>query len=74
MLDPQNAIEVLPHVRAYAFLELRTLPVAEPPAASTFSMSAALAYLLVAIVRTCLFDAFVFASIAACVLLASLLA
>ena len=77
LVDPElraYAIEVLPHVRAYAFLELRTLPVAEPPAASTFSMSAALAYLLVAIVRTCLFDAFVFASIAACVLLASLLA
>jgi hypothetical protein len=76
LVDPElraHAVAGLPHVRPYAFLELRPCPIDEPsPAAPAFRMSAALAYLLLAIVRTCAFDAVVFASVVACVLLANL--
>ena len=72
LVDPElraHAVAGLPRVRAYAFLELRDLPVDVPPG---FSASAAFAYLLVAIARTVAFDAVVFASVVACVLLANL--
>ena len=76
LVDPDLravAIEVLPRVRPYAFLELRTIAIDEVPAAApTLRASAVGAYLLVAIARTVAFDAVVFASIAACVLVANL--
>jgi hypothetical protein len=80
LVDPElraYAIELLPTVRPYAFLELRTLvvdiPVVPAPARTSYA-SAALAYLAVAIMRTLAFDAVVFVSIAVCVLLANLFA
>jgi hypothetical protein len=77
LVDPElraHAVAGLPRVRAYAFLERRPATVADVPApAPAFSASAALAYLLLAIARTAAFDAVVFASVFACVLLASLL-
>ncbi|HET7127816.1 MAG TPA: hypothetical protein VFJ93_01925 [Gaiellaceae bacterium] len=74
LVDPElraYAVAGLPHVRAFSFLELRDLPVDEAP--PSFRASAAFAYLLLAIMRTAAFDAVVFASVAACVLLASVL-
>lgn len=78
LVDPElraYAVAVLPTIRPFAFLELPPFPIDEPPAsAASFRVSAALAYLLVAIVRTFAFDAVVFLSVAACVLLANLFA
>ena len=76
LVDPElraHAVAGLPPVRAFAFLELRLLSIDEA-AAPSFRASAAVAYLLLAIVRTCVFDALVFASVVACVLLANLFA
>lgn len=78
LVDPElraDAVARLPPIYANAFLQLAT-PVA-PPAVerrSSVRLSAALAYLLLAIARTFLFDAVVFASIATCVLIANLIA
>ncbi len=78
LVDPDLralAIAVLPPVRPFAFLELQPLPIDAPStAAPSVRVSAVLTYLLVAIVRTCAFDAVVFASVAACVLFANLFA
>lgn len=76
LVDPElraYAVAGLPPVRPFSFLELRDLPVDDPPS-SSFRASAALAYLLVAVARTVAFDAVVFASVFACVLLANLFA
>jgi hypothetical protein len=78
LVDPElraYAVAVLPPIRPFAFLDLPPFPIDEPPtAAPSVRVSAVLAYLVVAIVRTCAFDAVVFASVAACVLLANLFA
>jgi hypothetical protein len=79
LVDPElraRAVAGLPRVQPYAFLELRPLPVVEEPPlrAPTFSISAAGAYLLLAIARTAAFDAVVFLGVFACVLLANLFA
>jgi hypothetical protein len=78
LVDPElraYAVARLPPVRPFSFLELRLLSIDEaPPAAPSFRASAAFAYLLLAIVRTFVFDALVFASVVACVLLANLFA
>ena len=78
LVDPQlraHAVSVLPPIRPFAFLELPPFPIDEPQtAAPSVRVSAVLAYLLVAIARTFVFDAFVFASVAVCVLLANLFA
>ena len=76
LVDPDlraYAVAVLPRVRPYAFLELSTVSIDQvPEAPPTLRASTVGAYLLVAIARTVVFDAAVFASVAACVLVASL--
>jgi hypothetical protein len=76
LVDPELralAVAVLPRVRPFEFLELRPLPPVEPVAAvQAFRLSAAVAYLAVAIVRTFAFDAVVLVIVAVCVLLAAL--
>ena len=74
LVDPDlraDAVARLPPIYVNAFLE-------GPPRAlekhASIRPTAALAYLAVAIVRTCVFDAILFASIATCVLLANLFA
>jgi len=77
LVDPDlraHAVAGLPRVHPYAFLELRSLPELRAESPPAFRASAVLAYLLVAIARTVAFDAVVFASVAACVLLANLFA
>jgi hypothetical protein len=76
LVDPDlrsRALASLPRVEAFEFLRLRevALPVARPEPAR---LAAALAYLLVALVRTCAFNLCVFASVALVVLLLNLLA
>lgn len=66
------ALAELPSVEPFEFLQLRDLPApAEPRAARRFT--AGLVYLVVAILRTCVFNACVFASVALVVLGLSLL-
>jgi hypothetical protein len=75
LVDPElraDAVARLPPIYVNAFLEVRALPVVEQR--PSFRPSAALVYLAVAIVRTCVFDAVLFASIATCVFLANLIA
>ena len=77
LVDPElrsYAVDLLPRVRPYAFLELPPVPVGVPVRSETpeFRVSAAFAYLLVAVMRMAAFDAVVFASVAACVLIANL--
>jgi hypothetical protein len=75
LVDPElreHALAVLPRVEPFEFLHLRDIPLQEH-ARKARRLAAALAYLLVAIVRTCAFDACVFASVTAVVLLLSLL-
>jgi hypothetical protein len=67
-----HALAALPPVEPFAFLELRDLPL-PVQARKTRRLGAALAYLVVAIVRTSMFDACVFASVALVVLLLNLL-
>ena len=77
LVDPDlraYAVAGLPRVQPYAFLELRSVPIDKRPAAPTVRASAVFAYLLLAIARTAAFDAVVFASVVACVLVANLLA
>jgi hypothetical protein len=77
LVDPElraYAVAVLPRIQPFAFLELPPLPIDKPSAAPSVRVSAVLAYLAVAIVRTCAFDVVVFVSVAACVLLANLFA
>ncbi len=76
LVDPElrsRALSALPRVEPFEFLRLRDVPVAvarpEPQ-----RLAAALAYLLVAIVRTCAFNACVFVSVALVVLLLNLVA
>lgn len=74
LVDPElraDAVARLPPIYVNSFLESRALPVER---VATIRPSAALAYLALAIVRTCVFDAVVFASVATCVLLASMIA
>jgi hypothetical protein len=75
LVDPDlraYALAALPSVRPFAFLELRPVSIPEPRAvAPAFHVSAALAYLALAIWRTVAFDAVVFAGVAAVVLIAS---
>jgi hypothetical protein len=77
LVDPElraRALAELPRMDAYAFLELPPLLLDEPAKAGLrVRPTAALAYLLVAIARTAVFDAVVFASVFACVLFVSLL-
>lgn len=79
LVDPElraNAVASLPPIYANAFLELRDLPVehrsSAPP--SIRPSAAVAAYLLLAVVRTVVFDATVFAAVFAAVLLANLFA
>jgi hypothetical protein len=74
LVDPElraDAVARLPPIYVNAFLEMRARPVERRP---SFRPSAALIYLAVAIVRTCVFDFVLFASVATCVLLANLIA
>jgi len=75
LVDPELralAVAVLPRVRPFEFLELRPLPPEPVAAGPAFRLSAVVAYLAVAIVRTFAFDAVVFVIVAVCVLLAAL--
>ena len=87
LVDPElraAAIARLPPIYVNAFLEVRPTPVVTlvaPPVALPVERreippraSAALAYLLVAVARTVVFEAAVFVAVVAIVLLASLLA
>jgi hypothetical protein len=78
LVDPElraDAVARLPPVYANAFLEFRPCPVEVPAvSAARFRPSAALAYLVLSIARTFVFDAIVFASVAMLVLLASVIA
>jgi hypothetical protein len=78
LVDPElraDAIARLPPIYVNAFLQFPAAPIRVVPAPkhSSPTVSATLAYLMVAIGRTLAFDALVFASIAALVLLANLL-
>jgi hypothetical protein len=73
LVDPDlraDALALLPRVEPFDFLRLRDLP--SPAAARPFV--AALAYVAVAVLRTCAFNAFVFASVVGLVLLLNRLA
>jgi hypothetical protein len=75
LVDPElraDAVGRLPPIYLNAFLEVRTVPVIDRR--PSVRPSAAIVYLAVAIVRTCAFDAVLFASVATCVLLANLIA
>jgi len=78
LVDPElraEAVARLPPVYVNAFLEFPRLPVAAPTVrAPGFRLSAALAYLALAIARTAAFDAVVFACVAVLVFLASVVA
>jgi hypothetical protein len=80
LVDPElraHAVASLPPIYVNAFLEVRPSPIAPSrPAArrQSVSPSAALAYLLVAIVRTLVFEVVVFAAVFAVVLLANVFA
>ena len=78
LIDPDlraYALRLCRPVRELGFLDLRPIQNQPSPAvASTFHISAALAYLALAIGRTIAFDAVVFACVAAVVLLTSLFA
>jgi hypothetical protein len=74
LVDPElraDAVARLPPIYVNAFLEVRPRPV-EPR--TSVRPSAALAYLLIALVRTAIFEAVVFAAIFIVVLLANLFA
>ena len=76
LVDPElraDAIARLPPIYVNAFLQFPSTPIRVVPSAARSSptVSAVLAYLIVAIGRTLAFDALVFASIAALVLLAN---
>jgi hypothetical protein len=74
LVDPDlraDAVAMLPPIYVNTFLEVRARPVERR---GSFRPSAALVYLALAIARTCLFDAVLFASVATCVLLANLIA
>ena len=74
LVDPElraDAVARLPPIYANAFLELRDSPVEQRP---SFSPSAVLAYLALAVVRTAVFEVAVFAAVFAAVLLANLFA
>jgi hypothetical protein len=73
LVDPElraRAVGDLPHVEPFDFLRLRDLPV-EPPREARPAL-AALAYVAVALLRTCAFDAVVFAAVTCIVLVLSL--
>ena len=75
LVDPElraDAVARLPPIYVNAFLEVRPHPVEHRMASGR--PSAALAYLLVAVVRTALFEVVVFAAVFAVVLLANLFA
>lgn len=79
LIDPElraDAVASLPPIYVNAFLEVRprVLPQPSERRASSTRTSAALAYLLVAVVRTLVFEAVVFAAVFAVVLLANLFA
>jgi hypothetical protein len=75
LIDPElraEAVARLPPIYANAFLEFRPRPVeVSALSAPRFRPRAALAYLVLSIARTVVFDAIVFASVAVLVLLAS---
>jgi hypothetical protein len=75
LIDPElraEAVARLPPIYVNAFLEFRPGPVeVSALSAPRFRPSAALAYLVLSIARTVVFDAIVFASVAVLVLLAS---
>ena len=74
LVDPDlraDAVARLPPIYVNAFLEAPLRPVERR---ASVRPSAALTYLALAIARTCVFDALLFASVATCVLLASLIA
>jgi hypothetical protein len=75
LVDPElraDAVGRLPPIYVNAFLEVRAAPIVDRR--TSVRPSAALVYLAAAIVRTCVFDAVLFASVATCVLLANLIA
>ena len=80
LVDPElraHAVASLPPIYVNAFLEVR--PSASPPPRPverrrSVSPSAALAYLLIAVVRTLLFEVVVFAAVFAVVLIANVFA
>lgn len=69
LVDPdlrEAALARLPRVEPFDFLRLRDLP---PPSAAARPLAAAAVYFALAVLRTCAFNAFVFASVFALVLL-----
>jgi hypothetical protein len=78
LVDPElraDGVARLPPIYVNAFLEVRARPVELPVVGrQSFRPSAVLVYLALAIVRTCVFDAVLFASVVTCVLLANLIA
>jgi hypothetical protein len=74
LVDPElraMAVASLPPIYVNAFLDVRARPTERRP---SFSPAAALAYLLLAVVRTAVFEVAVFLAVFAVVLLASLIA
>ena len=74
LVDPElraDAVARLPPIYANAFLELRDRPVEHRP---SFSASAALSYLALAVVRTAVFEVAVFAAVFVAVLVTNLFA
>ena len=74
LVDPElraDAVARLPPIYVNAFLELRDRAVEQRP---SFTPAAALAYLLLAVVRTVVFEVAVFAAVFAAVLLANVFA
>jgi len=74
LVDPElraDAVARLPPIYVNAFLELRDCVVEQRP---SFTPTAALAYLLLAVVRTVVFEVAVFAAVFAAVLLANVFA
>ena len=75
LVDPElraDAVARLPPIYVNTFLEVPPRSVVQRR--QSVRPSAALVYLALAIVRTCVFDAVLFASVATCVLLANLIA
>jgi len=73
LVDPElraEAVARLPPIYVNAFLDVRARPIEQRP---SFSLSAVLAYLLLAVVRTVVFEVAVFIGVFAVVLLASLI-
>jgi hypothetical protein len=77
LVDPElraRALSVLPRVSPYAFLERPDVEIVPLVPAPAFRPSAAAAYVLVALARTCAVNVAVFAGVAALVLLLNLFA